>query len=176
MRARFIPARAGNSRWFARTQRARPVYPRSRGEQKFSVLSDEPTDGLSPLARGTGRPASCIRRISRFIPARAGNRRGAVNDWIIPAVYPRSRGEQGGLYASNYCQYGLSPLARGTVRTRRAGASCQRFIPARAGNSAVRTDSIKAKPVYPRSRGEQFFTALWCISKIGLSPLARGTA
>ncbi|CBA28653.1 hypothetical protein CTU_10250 [Cronobacter turicensis z3032] len=50
-----------------------------------------------------------------------------------------------------------------------------RFIPARAGNRALRPAASRRQTVYPRSRGEQFFPQLASSSQPGLSPLARGT-
>ena len=49
---------------------------------------------------------------------------------------------------------GLSPLARGTRDKRRVRASCQRFIPAGAGNTPARLLVARPGAVYPRWRGE----------------------
>ncbi len=73
IRARFIPARAGNTGAKISGALARPVYPRSRGEHPCRLSGGGVAFGLSPLARGTRR---------------AKSRRGAAG-----AVYPRSRGE-----------------------------------------------------------------------------------
>ncbi len=50
-----------------------------------------------------------------------------------------------------------------------------RFIPARAGNTAVEVDFHAAPPVYPRSCGEHTVDSGGAHSHSGLSPLVRGT-
>ncbi|MBG0749480.1 hypothetical protein Q7O_003441 [Pectobacterium carotovorum subsp. carotovorum PCCS1] len=49
--------------------------------------------GLSPLARGTQPTVLTIARVSRFIPAGAGNTADNQANVLRPAVYPRWRGE-----------------------------------------------------------------------------------
>ena len=72
---RFIPARAGNTRWWSRTSRAIPVHPRSRGEHHATAPATASAIGSSPLARGT-------------LLAAPDELDGAP-------VHPRSRGEHG---------------------------------------------------------------------------------
>ena len=50
-----------------------------------------------------------------------------------------------------------------------------RFIPARAGNTGLSWDSTPHHPVHPRSRGEHPTIRWFRCSRIGSSPLARGT-
>ena len=71
--ARFIPARAGNTKGDSGTSTAWAVYPRSRGEHGFRFLPARVKTGLSPLARGTLSPLPHQKHHKRFIPARAGN-------------------------------------------------------------------------------------------------------
>ncbi len=110
-----------------------------------------------------------------FIPARAGNTSQMFMFSFGPAVYPRSRGEHRVNWKSPPAPAGLSPLARGTLYRDNLRQDQSRFIPARAGN----TSSPSARPlrmaVYPRSRGEHKPPFHFPPSKIGLSPLARGT-
>ena len=73
---RFIPARAGNTRWVSSSVLPRPVHPRSRGEHMNTTPQAIKSAGSSPLARGT--PLS-ITQLSR-----------------VTAVHPRSRGEHFG--------------------------------------------------------------------------------
>ena len=72
--------------------------------------------GLSPLARGTLEYYHSELPVSRFIPAGAGN----THTWQIlhfrRAVYPRWRGEHRQIRNQNYNIFGLSPLARGTLK------------------------------------------------------------
>ena len=70
---------------------------------------------------------------------------------------------------------GSSPLARGTLLPAPASRPLGRFIPARAGNTRPRQPSPPPAPVHPRSRGEHSGAATMAGSRIGSSPLARGT-
>ena len=92
-RARFIPARAGNTSGAATTRSAAPVHPRSRGEHPVARIAALDTGGSSPLARGTplSRVLTFLRL--RFIPARAGNTGGFGAPAPCHTVHPRSRGE-----------------------------------------------------------------------------------
>ncbi len=112
---------------------------------------------------------------TRFIPA------GAGNTGVIPiaarnaAVYPRWRGEHDKSLTKNNSTPGLSPLARGTHHYFGKSVIKNRFIPAGAGNTAPLKICTKAIAVYPRWRGEHYFCNAQRYSRIGLSPLARGT-
>ena len=131
--------------------------------------------GLSPLARGTLGGLPCSQLQQRFIPASAGNSSWLAISFGVSPVYPRWRGELEFPYLRIYKADGLSPLARGTRRRRRAGyarfavyprwrgelATAQkfqtrskRFIPAGAGNSPHYLLQPTGSPVYPRWRGE----------------------
>ena len=71
--ARFIPARAGNTRRASKGAASVPVHPRSRGEHNVTSSVVPSSSGSSPLARGTRVSAPRCAALSRFIPARAGN-------------------------------------------------------------------------------------------------------
>ena len=70
---------------------------------------------------------------------------------------------------------GLSPLARGTRTLGAASGQLERFIPAGAGNTLVKTRQAIKLAVYPRWRGEHALADQLGVSYSGLSPLARGT-
>ena len=70
---RFIPAYAGNARWWCRRQRALTVHPRIRGERLRLVGDWRAPVGSSPHTRGTPQEGEKHGRIQRFIPAYAGN-------------------------------------------------------------------------------------------------------
>ncbi len=91
------------------------------------------------------------------------------------AVYPRWRGEHDKSLTKNNSTPGLSPLARGTHHYFGKSVIKNRFIPAGAGNTAPLKICTKAIAVYPRWRGEHYFCNAQRYSRIGLSPLARGT-
>ncbi len=111
--------------------------------------------GLSPLARGTLRPLPEVGRLSRFIPAGAGNTRAATAVCCFRAVYPRWRGEHVAGRIHYRPVHGLSPLARGTP------------TPAKCSRGLI--------TVYPRWRGEHADIFKNILIDSGLSPLARGT-
>ncbi len=131
LRGRFIPAGAGTPATdFTRAQAA--VYPRWRGELS-NLRSVCKSAGLSPLARGTRGRSPAQSAPCRFIPAGAGNSKSQIFAKARATVYPRWRGELIGVFSFDAGLYGLSPLARGTLRY--------------AGSNPAQT-------VYPRWRGE----------------------
>ncbi len=111
---RFIPAGAGNSRCMTGKPQTGAVYPRWRGELAALFSLKTIKLGLSPLARGTLISLAIINRLTRFIPAGAGNSRARGDSGRACTVYPRWRGELAGMLRSVFDKLGLSPLARGT--------------------------------------------------------------
>ena len=172
---RFIPARAGNTRWVPATRSPSPVHPRSRGEHDGTTLADFRRDGSSPLARGTHRDVDLDGLDGRFIPARAGNTAISIRAAVVSPVHPRSRGEHSSAVIVWPTTAGSSPLARGTPRPRRRAAPERRFIPARAGNTSSPAPATSRPPVHPRSRGEHHAQLPFAEQIDGSSPLARGT-
>ena len=172
---RFIPARAGNTGLAGDGSRRETVHPRSRGEHQPDHDSDSSMSGSSPLARGTPPPRPSLLRIIRFIPARAGNTGSWSRRPGTPPVHPRSRGEHCFPIRHDETQYGSSPLARGTPYGRAADRKDLRFIPARAGNTALSHCPHSGDSVHPRSRGEHIIVSTDGVQPDGSSPLARGT-
>ncbi len=174
-RSRFIPARAGNTRTVAIVPCSLPVHPRSRGEHagRFDHLGR--WIGSSPLARGTRERRPFPALDIRFIPARAGNTSIPARTRSLIAVHPRSRGEHVFLARSGAMGLGSSPLARGTPRGKRFLGAGRRFIPARAGNTALLMGAWVSPAVHPRSRGEHSGMVSARDMDAGSSPLARGT-
>ena len=151
---RFIPARAGNTRPCGRWSRRSPVHPRSRGEHGCPYHGIACMTGSSPLARGTHPAGARADFRRRFIPARAGNTAVALPEGQEITVHPRSRGEHAGRVLPAERAGGSSPLARGTPPSPGQGGRCDRFIPARAGNTPAVRCGIVLRSVHPRSRGE----------------------
>ena len=113
-----------------------------------------PRAGSSPLTRGTPNVGIVDKGTNRFIPAYAGNSRGAVSVKELPAVHPRLRGELkiGGRHQITV--FGSSPLTRGTPCQPPDTSRCLRFIPAYAGNSKDIPTYSLIFSVHPRLRGE----------------------
>ena len=174
-RVRFIPARAGNTRYVHVRVRAAPVHPRSRGEHAGTEGGGNVTYGSSPLARGTLPPERPAGQDRRFIPARAGNTNSPGDACMWWTVHPRSRGEHLRRQFGLAPDLGSSPLARGTPSSGLFRGAGLRFIPARAGNTPWPARSGSSKTVHPRSRGEHAGEDARRLATAGSSPLARGT-
>ena len=152
-----------------------PVYPRWRGEHKDRSPRTQKDYGLSPLARGTPTCRQKGHHRYRFIPAGAGNTPLRFFSPCHPAVYPRWRGEHVPIVSNGFCKTGLSPLARGTLQETLPHRRNNRFIPAGAGNTTLKSVYFETTPVYPRWRGEHMMSLTKRMRIRGLSPLARGT-
>ena len=153
--SRFIPAYAGNSLPVNPTSTEGPVHPRLRGEldARFFICHD----------------------FSRFIPAYAGNSRYVTRSRELLPVHPRLRGE---LFVNPFesdGNNGSSPLTRGTQRRSSRGPYRRWFIPAYAGNSWIQCAAQRCSTVHPRLRGELFIVGVNVKSRVGSSPLTRGT-
>ena len=180
LRHRFIPACAGNAR--ARSTRSirATVHPRVRGERVLSHLGDGLPGGSSPRARGTRVPCGRRGRLSRFIPACAGNANRCSLRRSRVTVHPRVRGERASRFRLTVQPAGSSPRARGTLQRSSAqlrggqraanGSSPRargtreyilvcvdgdRFIPACAGNARTPPCDAAIRAVHPRVRGER---------------------
>ena len=70
---RIIPAYAGNTASSSRSSTARRDHPRIRGEHRRSSPTRARRTGSSPHTRGTPDPGAGPPRVSRIIPAYAGN-------------------------------------------------------------------------------------------------------
>ena len=81
---RFIPAYAGNSVTGVSAGNRRTVHPRLRGELGTLLTEEKIEFGSSPLTRGTLIVCIVFRKISRFIPAYAGN---SLKDGINPSIH-----------------------------------------------------------------------------------------
>ena len=94
-------------------------------------------------------------KITRFIPACAGNalRRSAESD--PPAVHPRVCGERASTGMPLRSSAGSSPRVRGTLHFDVLTWPGYRFIPACAGNASAGRDRQGEQPVHPRVCGER---------------------
>ena len=173
---RFIPARAGNGPRGTGGGCGRSVHPRACGERSRYCAATSRPAGSSPRVRGTVPTRGLLRRVRRFIPARAGNGPATPPAFQSPAVHPRACGERYDMRLFFAITNGSSPRVRGTGRDRRPARRRGRFIPARAGNGKNCSSTACGTPVHPRACGERCLarraTARWG----GSSPRVRGTA
>ena len=112
------------------------------GEQHAALTSKVRMIGSSPRVRGTDvrqtEPAVC----ARFIPACAGNRVQKPLRQETLSVHPRVCGEQSPSMNGTCPISGSSPRVRGTDDQRWQTWAVRRFIPACAGNSRDRHQSV----------------------------------
>ena len=90
------------------------------------------------------------------------------------AAHPRSRGENAVERGCDAFNRGSSPLTRGKRLRRACPCFFLRLIPAHAGKTARRADTMGRQSAHPRSRGENLTCANPAASANGSSPLTRG--
>ena len=172
---RFIPARAGNTIHIRDGGGHEPVHPRAGGEHVSGHRFAFAAHGSSPRGRGTPPSPSPAPGAARFIPARAGNTDSAALPARATAVHPRAGGEHDADMLRPAAKTGSSPRGRGTPIH---GESCNgrdRFIPARAGNTARALRRFSLNTVHPRAGGEHLDQPARQIRYRGSSPRGRGT-
>ena len=131
--------------------------------------------GSSPRVRGTERERLRSLGCLRFIPARAGNSPSPRPLRARTPVHPRACGEQPSTHGSVCHAFGSSPRVRGTGGEPGPLDRVERFIPARAGNSASPRPLRARTPVHPRACGEQAASRHSKEQYTGSSPRVRGT-
>ena len=134
---RFSPAWAGNGSTPHCKRASHTVQPRVGGERKVASLVHAPQRGSAPRGRGTGSPAPCTSRRTRFSPAWAGNGTGPLRQRVWWTVQPRVGGERYQRRWTSAVQYGSAPRGRGTEIVEWQEEMARRFSPAWAGNGAL---------------------------------------
>ena len=152
-----------------------PVHPRACGEHIFPIFGIPENNGSSPRVRGTPRTRQRVRSCTRFIPARAGNTSSPFFSSARPTVHPRACGEHSFGESPNRVLFGSSPRVRGTPVAIAETIGDERFIPARAGNTAHCCAASARAAVHPRACGEhEGYPPTW-LKISGSSPRVRGT-
>ena len=172
---RFIPARAGNTRWTRWRGVHATVHPRAGGEHGRTRCCPKTLGGSSPRGRGTHLDRHGDAHPIRFIPARAGNTTMRRARPSPRAVHPRAGGEHPPVAAVPYAADGSSPRGRGTRTGSAFDDALHRFIPARAGNTLPRGRARAGRAVHPRAGGEHTSAVAVAPVLIGSSPRGRGT-
>ena len=152
--SRIIPACAGNTRYWRWRAHFHADHPRVRGEHLPGPSVDRRTAGSSPRARGTPSRRALRRRVTRIIPACAGNTSAWAASFVERPDHPRVRGEHVDRPYSHARHAGSSPRARGTRCEGAARRRRHRIIPACAGNTPARTVWLRRCTDHPRVRGE----------------------
>ena len=166
---------AGSTVVFRGVGDRRQIDPYGRGEHSPAKAKTLTVTGSSPRARGTHQHEGRHEVGSRFIPAGAGNTSARTRRLLSSAVHPRGRGEHAALASTTSTPSGSSPRARGTRRAAGHDRGGVRFIPAGAGNTALKSEEVHKSPVHPRGRGEHVELAYSYRRRYGSSPRARGT-
>ena len=153
---RFIPAGAGNAISAAGCASASAVHPRGCGERRYAFTAAALPTGSSPRVRGTPEMRDPQPRRQRFIPAGAGNARGALKRSGLASVHPRGCGERGAIVKNGATTVGSSPRVRGTHHASGRRPGPHRFIPAGAGNADRISRCRIQRSVHPRGCGERY--------------------
>ena len=174
-RLRFIPARAGNTPSPAPSPSGPAVHPRASGEHAVLLVARPVDRGSSPRERGTRGGRTVEAGIHRFIPARAGNTVSRSASLSTPSVHPRASGEHLTQRCRVHYHVGSSPRERGTPSGSDCSWFCERFIPARAGNTRTPSSAPNTRAVHPRASGEHGELSCTTYADFGSSPRERGT-
>ena len=170
----LIPAHAGKTYPYARTQLRRRAHPRSRGENHLTMWIVAWLVGSSPLTRGKPAVLSGPSGLSRLIPAHAGKTLRVGRRRAARGAHPRSRGENIASRKLPVNAEGSSPLTRGKLGDLEDIHARVRLIPAHAGKTSS-TRSVRGfRRAHPRSRGENRRHARQDTHDLGSSPLTRG--
>ena len=138
-RMRIIPARAGQtarSRCRCRTARD---HPRACGANAGGSSRTRTTSGSSPRVRGKRSRSTRHCRCSWIIPARAGQTQETSGKNTGDADHPRACGANESSLSRLSSTSGSSPRVRGKHRHGDRARRRRRIIPARAGQTSVRS-------------------------------------
>ena len=174
LRARSIPACAGEPVRRKARHRTIAVYPRVCGGTVAETQTRGAVHGLSPRVRGNPRLHSQVYARRRSIPACAGEPFGQAFEKCVLAVYPRVCGGTSGFREGNEQIGGLSPRVRGNRSCGVASDAPDGSIPACAGEPRLEAYLISVSGVYPRVCGGTPPGIVRLDSAEGLSPRVRG--
>ena len=93
----------------------------------------------------------------------------------LAGAHPRWRGAHRVALEVVLCDFGSSPLARGTLTAIPRRGMRMRLIPAGAGHMRSSPGSDSHHAAHPRWRGAHLYTVAGAAAAVGSSPLARGT-
>ena len=175
LRARLIPAFAGNTPASSCSTSAGPAHPRVRGEHWRCTSRYSRPRGSSPRSRGTRGTRRSTGHRRRLIPAFAGNTHQSRRVSAAIPAHPRVRGEHNGYHNRGVTAPGSSPRSRGTHRRGPGRAGRARLIPAFAGNTRCAIPPCTGRAAHPRVRGEHGLFLTWTLPSRGSSPRSRGT-
>ena len=170
----LIPAHAGKTGSIAADCAARRAHPRSRGENRLYRRRLRGAPGSSPLTRGKLAALGIAICGFRLIPAHAGKTALTEQPAFLKEAHPRSRGENICSPCMPRALSGSSPLTRGKPWHVTRDGIVNGLIPAHAGKTPKRRQSLRGARAHPRSRGENDGNGSIRALSAGSSPLTRG--
>ena len=174
LRARIIPAHAGQTTLRRLHSVFLPDHPRACGANIQASWKSISRDGSSPRMRGKREAVSmsCLRR--RIIPAHAGQTRNSRR-WSRPCSdHPRACGANSLAVVPLMPRLGSSPRMRGKHEHDGVVGGRPRIIPAHAGQTDSGDQHRGAAPDHPRACGANLASAFRLASSAGSSPRMRG--
>ena len=174
VRSRSIPACAGEPRPGHPPCLRAWVYPRVCGGTSCLCSTAHSQHGLSPRVRGNRKSRTNARRLTRSIPACAGEPALPSARPLRYPVYPRVCGGTDKYVASGMPAEGLSPRVRGNPHLTPPSSARTRSIPACAGEPSGESTEFVSTRVYPRVCGGTSFADAAVVNGSGLSPRVRG--
>ena len=130
-------------------------HPRTRGEKKFSSLSDIIRIGSPPHTRGKGSSTHSSFNTPRITPAHAGKRSSGADSAPPCGDHPRTRGEKSSPYSVTILIIGSPPHTRGKEFPVTYSSSDLRITPAHAGKREIQALGYRRNSDHPRTRGEK---------------------
>ena len=150
------------------------VYPRVCGGSVYDEGATAWMEGLSPRVRGKRRPAAELTKLTRSIPACAGEAVRGASPAQRGKVYPRVCGGSGLARLIRTWNCGLSPRVRGKPDGGTVRWPLVWSIPACAGEAVAHRLRREVARVYPRVCGGSFTLPARAPAPQGLSPRVRG--
>ncbi len=150
----LIPACAGTTWARHRRSSSRRAHPRLRGDHAPDGEKQGVLRGSSPPARGPPGCTAKIRCRLGLIPACAGTTCLATASVSSPKAHPRLRGDHTLSGIMRYSPRGSSPPARGPRQRIILESGGERLIPACAGTTSARGESMSEARAHPRLRGD----------------------
>ena len=170
----IIPACAGSTPTSSATMTAPRDHPRVRGEHWRAPRKRPWGAGSSPRARGALQLEQRPPGGPGIIPACAGSTDPAPAQSGHGGDHPRVRGEHRAGAVHRPTPWGSSPRARGALQCSYGCLDRGGIIPACAGSTRARLQSLHGSEDHPRVRGEHPMTFRHRRSTAGSSPRARG--
>ena len=171
---RLIPACAGKTDEFRGSNHAPEAHPRVCGENKTGDWYQARRIGSSPRVRGKRMVLRSAYSYAGLIPACAGKTLASPGFIAQTPAHPRVCGENLPQRSTLLATSGSSPRVRGKLLQRHAFRMGAGLIPACAGKTLRRCDSMEDLAAHPRVCGENHYDMRVYHTDLGSSPRVRG--